>query len=475
MTIFRALTAGLSRFPKTLPQAPGRGSLYGAGNLLSGGGTDGMAAYKSIGAAYGPIRRLCQSVALTDWNLYRQSDKAGQTQRELVDDATAPAHHPATALWTQPNPYMTRRFFLYLTQLWKTTGGGVYWVIVQGGAQGSPYPQRGLTADLQLWPVRADKLTPIPGADMKTYVAGYEYSNGIERIPVPAEAVIPIGWPDPLDPLRFAGPLQSIMPDLESETYAAQYQRNLFMNGARPGGVIQFETPLPQDRFDELVLRWREQHQGINNAARVAIIEGGKWVDVGQTNTDMEYEKLRKLDRETVMFALGMPFAVMQTNDINLANATMADKQYYRWTLRPELEDVKEPLNERVLWLMEDNLTMDYELPAPEDEAFDVFASTTGWLTGALKRNEAREAMGYDADGDWDGYITDLPNAGPIKPPTVPPPRMPRVPTRLSYGQHKDADALAAQAAPMEDAWTRRLHQVRESYLALLAQRNGTH
>lgn len=462
----------MPKLPPRVPQSSQtRGSLYGAGNLLGGGAQSGMAAYRDVGAAYGPIRRLCQSVALTNWSLYQQTGDGGDTDRDLIDDATAPARHPATALWVRPNPFMTRRVFLYLSQLWKITGGGVYWLIVQGGTQGSPYPQRGLTAEIELWPIRSDRITPVP--DPENYLAGYVYSLGIEKIPLPVQAVIPIGWPDPFDPLKFAGPLGAIGADLESESYAAAYQRNLFLNGARPGGVIEFETPLPNDRFDELVLRWREQHQGINNAARVAIIEGGKWVDVAQTNHDLEFEKLRKLDRETVMFALGMPFAVMQTNDVNLANATMADKQFYRWTLRPELEDVKEPLNERVLPYLGDNLTMDYELPAPEDEAFDVFASATGWMTGTLKRNEARQSMGYDADPDWDGYINELPNAGAPPMPGIPPARLPRKPTTLSYRQQKDAQQIAEQAAPLEDAWARRLQQVRAGYLDLIASRNG--
>lgn len=469
MTILRALSQSV-KLPQRVPQSRGSGGrTYSMGNLLAGSGQSGMQAYKDVGAAHGPIRRLCQSVSLTDWSLYQQTETSGDVSRELLDDATAPARHPATALWTQPNPYMTRRFFLYIHQLWKITNGGVYWLIVK--AEQSPYLRRGVQSDLELWPILKSRIQPVPGTD--DYLAGYVYTLGTERIPLPVQAVVPIGWPDPLNPLDFAGPLQSIMPDLESERYAAEYQRNLFLNGARPGGVIEYETPLSNDRFDEIVNRWREQHQGVSNVARVAIIEQGKWVDVAQANTDLQYQELRRLDRETVMYALGMPFAVMQTNDVNLANASMADKQFYRWTLRPELEDIKEPLNERVLPLISDNLTMDYVLPAPEDEAFDVFSSTTGFLTGVLTQNEARAGMGFDAVEDGDRYLFDITGTAP----ELPKPRLPREPTRLGYGDvHKAlSPALADQAMPLADAWTRRLTQVRDQYLALLAQRNGTH
>jgi phage portal protein BeeE len=470
MTIFRALAASVRSLPDRLPQTSGRSSgLSSMGGLLGSGGQNGMQAYKDVGAAYGPIRRICESVALTDWALYQQTESAGKIDRVLVDDATAPARHAGTALWTQPNAFMTRRVFLYLSQLWQETSGGCYWLICQGGKDGSPFLQQGIRADIELWPIRQDRITPI--ADPDQYLSGYVYRLGAEQIPLPVQAVVPLGWPDPLDPLQFAGPLQSVGTDLEAEKYASQYNRNVFINSARPGGVIEFDTPLTRDRWEEIVMRWREQHQGINNVARVAIIEQGKWVETSKSNTDMEYSKLRELGREEVMFALGMPFAMMQSNNVNLANATMGEKIFFRWSLRPRLENIKEPLNLRVLPYIGPLLTMDYDLPAPEDESFDVFAGTSGWLSALLTKNEGRAALGYDAIDNGDIYITDLPGVAP-KPPAVMPARPPRRPTNLSY-RAKGHESVAGDVAIMTDAWAQRLEQVRRSYLDLVASRNG--
>lgn len=469
MTLVRAL-AGSFKLPTRVPSGDGPAAgLLSMSSLLGSDAQSGIEAYKQIGAIYGPIRRLCESVALTNWSLYQQTDAPGEASRAFLDDATAPARHPATALWTQPNRAMTRRLFLFLSQLYQETTGGCYWLLVQGGTAGAPIPQQGVTAPIELWPVPITKIIPTPDPDTPGSASGYTYIAGSEKIPLPVQAVVPVGWPDPANPLKFAGPLASVMTDAEAEKYAAQYNRNVFLNNARPGGVIEFATPLPRDRFEEIVMRWREQHQGVNNVARVAILEGGKWVDVGQSNTDMEYEKLRKLDRETFMFALGMPFAVMQTNGVNLANATMADKQYYRWTLRPRLENIKEPLNQRVLPFIAPMLTMDYELPAPEDESFDVYAASIGFAFGMIKQNEARAAMGYDADPEGDRYIYDI-TGNPL---TMPSPRLPRRPTTLSYRAKARHPQAAAHETSLHAEWTRRLRDVRESYLGLEAVRRG--
>jgi phage portal protein BeeE len=285
---------------------------------------------------------------------------------------------------------------------------------------------------------------------------------GQERIPLPAQAVIPLGWPDPSNPFDFAGPLQSMGTDLEAESYASQYQRNTFLNNGKPGGVIEFDEPLPRDRFNEFVLRWREQHQGINNAARVAILEKGKWVDTSSKNTDLEFEKLRRFSLEQVMYTVGMPYAMMVTQDVNLANAQTGEKIYNRYTLNPRLATIKEALNERVLPYIGDLLSMDYDLSAPQDEAFDVFAGTSGWLGGLFTQNEARQAMGYDAVPDGDRYLWEV--TGTVPPLT--PSRPPRRPTGLSY-QPVTGD--------LPDVWAKRREIIHANYKELLASRNGTH
>ncbi len=425
MTILRALTAGL-KLPARPPfSAPGAGTRSLLSGLLSANALDGMAAYAEVGAVHGPTRRICESVALVDWQLYQQTITAGSVDRALIDDATPPARHPATALWIQPNGFMSRRSFLFLSQLYQETAGGVYWLVCARDEEAAPFAYTKQQPDIELWPIPKRRITPVPDPDR--YLAGYVYTVGNVKIPLAVENVIPLGWPDPRDPLRFTGPLQALAVDIESEKYAVEYQRNTFLNNAEPGGVIEFDLPLEKTRFEEIVLRWREQHQGVANAKRVAILEQGHWKDVAQSNRDLQYEALRHLTREQVMFARGMPFAMMQSNDINLANALTGERLYARYTLRPALEAIKEAINQALPERYGPMLTFGYDLPAPEDEAFDVYAGTTGWLSGLLSKNEGRAALGYDAIPDGDVYVSDL--TGVV--PTIPPPKPPKRPTTL--------------------------------------------
>ncbi|KKK81335.1 hypothetical protein LCGC14_2814460, partial [marine sediment metagenome] len=56
--------------------------------------------------------------------------------------------------------------------------------------------------------------------------------------------VVQLKMPNPLDPYRGMGPVQSILADLDSERYSAAWNRNFFINGAEPGGIIEVDRRL---------------------------------------------------------------------------------------------------------------------------------------------------------------------------------------------------------------------------------------
>ncbi len=91
MTLARAIARAASttlKLPDRVPQSSGSLNALGSGGgLLGSGAQSGMEAYRSIGAAYGPIRRICESVALVKWSVYQQTGSLGDTDRQLLDDA----------------------------------------------------------------------------------------------------------------------------------------------------------------------------------------------------------------------------------------------------------------------------------------------------------------------------------------------------------------------------------------------------
>nr|WP_241265666.1 phage portal protein [Streptomyces boncukensis] len=308
----------------------------------------------SVGTLFAIVNRQSKAVGGAEWKLYRKAKSGKPEDRQEVTS------HAALDLWNRPNPYFNQQVFAEAGAQHKLLTGEQWWVVVRRG--GMP---------LELWPVRPDRIEPVP--DPEKYLTGYLYYGPAgEQVALRKEDVIFIRTPSPLDPYRGIGPVQSILMDLDATRYSAEWNRNFFLNSAEPGGVVEVERNLDDQEFDDLTKRWNEQHKGVANAHRVALLEGGmKWVDRSFSQRDMQFVELRSVSREVIREAYGMPKAMLgTTEDVNRANAEAGEAMFARWLVVPELEAMKAALNSELLSMFgatTQGLEFDYESPVPED------------------------------------------------------------------------------------------------------------
>lgn len=311
-----------------------------------------MRAMGAVGTLFAIVSRTSNSTSQVGWKLYRTSKNGERTE------VTA---HAALDLWSKPNAFMTRQEFVEVAQQHVDLTGESWWLVGRDA--------RALSLPLSLWPVRPDRMAPVPHPT--EFISGYVYTgpNG-EKIPLEIKDVIFLRMPNPLDPYRGMGPVQSILTDLDSSKYSAEWNRNFFINGAEPGGIIEVDKRLSDDEFDEMATRWNEQHKGVANAHRVAVIEQGKWVPNAFTNKDMQFVELRTVSRDVIREAFGIPpFAVGDVVDVNRAVAEASRAWFAEALTVPRLERIKGALNNDLLPLFAGSagLEFDYENPVPED------------------------------------------------------------------------------------------------------------
>jgi HK97 family phage portal protein len=322
--------------------------------------TDATAQIKamgSVGTLFNIVSTTSQAVAEVEWKLWRKA-KSGK-----AEDRTEVTAHPALDIWQKPNKFMTRQELVEsVQQHLDLTGEG--WCVVARNP-------RARTIPLELWPVRPDRMAPVPSPT--NYIVGYVYTNPDgESVPFEPDSVLFMRMPNPDDAYRGMGPVQSILMDIDSSKYSAQWNRNFFLNSAQPGGVIEVDKRLSDDEFLELTTRWREQHQGIANAHRVAVLEQGKWVDRQMNMRDMQFVELRSVAKETIREAFGFPkFAAGEVDDVNRATADASAAWFARRLTVPRLSRWKGMLNNDFLPLFGtagQNLEFDYENPVSEDQ-----------------------------------------------------------------------------------------------------------
>lgn len=309
------------------------------------------------------------TVSGIEWRLFQTHTGRGKISGP--DPSKQVLDHQCVRLWNRPNDFMTGNFFRQYSQLHLELTGLVYWVVVKNS----------LGIPVSMWPVKRTSMVPVP--DPGRYLIGYVYLGpDNENIPLQLDEVIPLQDVDPTDPLGGVAPAEPLATDMESGRLTSQFKRNYFENSANPGGIIQLDndTNLSDDEFEELSDRWAEQHRGVRNAHRVAIIERGKWVQNNQSLKDLMLPDLRQDDRNAVYEGYRVPKSMIGvTEDVNRANAEAAEYVYAKYQLVPKLNRIRDALNVFLLPMFQSAANgqyyWDYDNPIPKDWQAD--AETT--------------------------------------------------------------------------------------------------
>lgn len=345
--------------PENKPPVPYSGSSRVAFPTWSGGGPDNRSlidAQGGNGTLFSITDRLSTAVSSLDWHLYRPA-KSGKKE-----DRTEITSHAALDLWFTPNEFWSHRLFMELQQQYLDLVGEAWTVVVRDARFNIP---------LEIWPVTPTRMTPVP--DAGKYLLGYMYKapDGTE-IALRLEDVIFVRKPNPADPFRGIGAVQTILTQLQGVAFSAEWNRNFFANSAEPGGVIEFEKRLSDTRFIELRDRWAEQHKGVANAHRVALLEEGKWIDRKITHKDMAFTELATVSRETIREAFGIHGHMLgQSESVNRANADAASVDFARYLVVPRGDRWKDKLNTDFMKLFtpkpRGQYEWDYDSPVPAD------------------------------------------------------------------------------------------------------------
>ncbi len=314
------------------------------------------------GSLFGVIDRLAESTASDkhQWHLHAVSPgvKCERCGDEGFSEVAGP--HPVLDLWNRPNEFFTGALLRETNQQHYDLVGEFYWVVVRD-MFGLP---------MELWPVRPDRMNPVK--DPQEYLLGWVYigPDG-EKVPLLRDQVIQARRPDPADPYRGISPLSAIAPELRGARLAAEWNARFFENSAVPGGIIEFAESMDDTSYERFVHRWRAQHQGVNNAHRVGIIEMGKWVDRQFTHKDMEFGAMSSITGDKVREAYGFPkFAAGIVDDVNRATAEASDDFFAAWLIVPRLDRMRSAANAHLLPMfgtLTVGLTLAYVSPVQGD------------------------------------------------------------------------------------------------------------
>ena len=326
--------------------------------------------YGQVGWLFGCISRIASSVASTEWKLYQVN---GRGKEEIE-------RHPLLDMLNYVNPFQTGQELFEITQMYLDLAGESFWVLNRNG-WGTP---------VEVWPAPPSRMQVVPSK--KKFIAGYIYQYGTDIVPFETDEIIHIKYPNPANPYRGIGPAQSIGIDLAAELFSSQWNRNFFYNDASPGLVLTYPDNLSEDEYTRLKEQWRQRHQGVAQAHKMTILTGGGKIDRAViSQRDMDFWRLRKVNRDVILGAYGMPLTIMGIEGPGSRARAEADAYVFaQYVIKPRLTRIREKLNEQLCPLFGKGLELDFADPVPENRELKLQEAVSGVNAGFLTVNEAR-------------------------------------------------------------------------------------
>lgn len=306
-------------------------------------------AHGSVGTLFAIVHQEATAVAKAEWHLYKRTSKRDKQRRTEV------LNHGFMTVWNRPNQFTTGMVFRHAAQQHLDLTGEAFIVLVRTGG-----------IIFEMWNVRPDRMFPVKDPDK--FLLGWIYRCGGEEVPLKLDDVLQLKYPNPDDPYRGRGPVQTVLADIDAARYSAEWNRNFFINGARPGGIIKVDYRMSDNEFTAFVNRWRQQHQGVSNAHRVAVLENAEWVETNFSMSDMQFVQLRELSKETIREAFAFPKPMLGTvDDVNRANAEAGKEIMAEGQTIPRLDLWKDAVNNFLLpqFANGKTLELDYDDPTP--------------------------------------------------------------------------------------------------------------
>lgn len=314
--------------------------------------------------------------------------------------------HPASVLFNRrPNPTYSARILKEIVWAQLELRGKAF-LYIDRGPSGDGDPQA-------VWPIfdEVDAVIDNTGANPSGAgeLKGYIVRRGAERIGLLPAEVLWLRYPHPTVAWASQSPLQAASFAADLDTYAKTWQAGELRNGPGANGIV-FLGDLEEDQFTQTVAALRQETDGPRNARRNAFTSGTvrpEFVRLGLTAVEAAYIETRKVNREEIALAFGVPRDLL-FGESTYDNQRAAKVNLWSDTLVPKLEVVAGEIDRQLLPDLQQTAEWDVSKVEALRENQDAVALRVNSATerDLLLLDEAREQMGLDPLPNGLGQVT---------------------------------------------------------------------
>jgi len=264
---------------------------------------------------------------------------------------------------------------------------------------------------IELFALRPERVSVLPGDD--GWPRAYRYKLNDRTLELPLEDAD--GWPciihlkafHPVDDHYGAGCLSAADQAVAIHNAAAQWNRALLENAARPSGALVYDggadaAGLTSDQFERLKGELAQAYQGNANAGRPMLLEGGlKWQSLSLSPADMDFAELKAAAARDIALAFGVPPMLLGLpGDNTYANYREANRALWRLTLMPLTGKILNGLEEGLRpWFPTLDLAVDLDrVPALSEDREKLWAQVSA--ADFLSAEEKRAMLGIRREAE---------------------------------------------------------------------------
>ena len=348
--------------------------------------------YTENAIVYRCINEIANGVAAVPFKLMRGD--------QPIDD------HPLLDLLSRPNPTMSQSEYFQKLVSYLLISGNSYMLRV-GSDDGVP---------TELYCLRPDRI------EIKTtkygfmpnsyhYVVEGQIRDKYDIDPLTGQSVLKqIKLFNPMDDFMGQSPLMPAAADIDQHNLGGKHNTHLLINGARPSGAVVYKPKdetgamamLTDSQREQLRQDLQSRFNGTGNTGRTMILEGDfDYKEMGLSPKDMDFANMKSMSAKDIALVFGVPAQLIGASDTqtynNMAEARLA---LYEETIIPLLRHLESDLNEWLVPLFGDDITLKYDIdgiPAISERRRLVTDNILRAVNeGVLTRNEARERLNLD-------------------------------------------------------------------------------
>jgi len=341
-----------------------------------------------------PIDIIAQDVAGADFEVVRRAPGHRPDKEDLpVYDS------PIYDLLDNPmpdHPEIDGWIFRYLSDCYLSILGECFWVIERKGI-----------IPFAMYIVPSTWVVSTPTLEQNFYRVMPLGNISTQQINIDARDMIWSKSPDMVNPYwRGRARTEAIGDEVETDEFAAKYQKRFFYNNATPSILIS-APGITSDDAKAFKENWMQSLGGVYNAGKVGIVPSDITVTkMTDSPRELDFNASRSFLADQCRYHFSIPPEIM--GNVENSNRSTIDSAFYLYSknvVSRHLTRWERIINRQLCPQFPGNQIIKFKTVVPEDEAFNLQKANEGLTRGALTVNEWRKLTGEKEIEDGNVYL----------------------------------------------------------------------